>query len=42
MHNRLSIKRYSVSTGAYILVVVQKLRLQQVRTGIVPYEAYKR
>ena len=28
MHNRLSVRRYSVSTGAYILIVVQKLGLQ--------------
>ena len=40
MHNRLSIRRYSVSTGAYILIVVQELGLQQVRKGMVPYEAY--
>ena len=30
MHNRLSIRRYRVSTGAYILIVVQELGLQQV------------
>ena len=40
MHNRLSIRRYSVSTGAYILIVVQELGLQQVRKGVVPHEAY--
>ena len=28
MHNRLSIRRYSVSTGAYILIMVQELGLQ--------------
>jgi len=28
MHNRLSIRRYSVSTRAYILIVVQELGLQ--------------
>ena len=28
MHNRLSVRRYSVSTGAYILIVVQELGLQ--------------
>jgi len=33
MHNRLSIRRYSVSTGAYILIVVQELGLQQVKRG---------
>ena len=40
MHNRLSIRRYSVSTGAYILIVVQELGLQQVRKGMVPHKAY--
>jgi len=40
MHNRLSVRRYSVSTGAYILIVVQELGLQRVRKGIVPHEAY--
>ena len=33
MHNRLSIRRYSVSPGAYILFVLQELGLQQVRKG---------
>ena len=42
MHNRLSIRRYSVSTGAYILIVVQQLGLQQVRKGIVPHEVYNK
>ena len=28
MHNILSVRRYSVSTGAYILIVVQELGLQ--------------
>jgi len=28
MHNRLSVRRYTVSTGAYILIVVQELGLQ--------------
>jgi len=28
MHNRLSIRRYNVFTGAYILVVLQELELQ--------------
>ena len=40
MHNRLSVRRYSVSTGAYILIVVQELRLQRVRKGMVPHEVY--
>jgi len=40
MHNRLSVRRYSVSTGAYILIVVQELGLQRVRKGMVPHEAY--
>jgi len=40
MHNRLSVRRYSVSTGAYILIVVQELGLQQVRKGVVPHEVY--
>jgi len=40
MHNRLGIKRYSVSTGAYILVVLQELGLQQVRKGMVPHKVY--
>jgi len=40
MHNRLSIRRYNVSTGAYILIVVQELGLQQVRKGMVSHEAY--
>jgi len=40
MHNRLSIRRYSVSPGAYILVVLQELGLQQVRKRVVPHEAY--
>jgi len=40
MHNKLSIRRYSVSTGAYILIVVQDLGLQRVRKGMVPHEAY--
>ena len=40
MHNRLSVRRYSVSTGAYILIVVQELGLQQVRKGMVLHEAY--
>ena len=40
MHNRLSVRRYSVSTGAYILFVVQELGLQRVREGVVPHEAY--
>ena len=41
MHNRLSVRRYSVSTGAYILFVVWELGLQQVREGMVPHEAYR-
>jgi len=40
MHNRLSVRRYSASTGAYILIVVQELGLQRVRKGVVPHEAY--
>ena len=36
MHNRLSVRRYSVSTGAYILIVVQELGLQQVKRGWSP------
>ena len=40
MHNRLSVRRYSVSTGAYILFVVQELGLQRVREEVVPHEAY--
>ena len=40
MHNRLSVRRYSISTGAYILVVVQELGLQQVRKRMVLHEAY--
>ena len=40
MHNRLSIRRYSVSTGAYILIMVQELGLQQVGKGVVPHEVY--
>ena len=40
MHNRLSVRRYSVSTGAYILIVVQELGLQRVRKGMVPHEVY--
>ena len=40
MHNRLSVRRYSVSTGAYILIVVQELGLQRVRKGMVPHKAY--
>jgi len=40
MHNRLSIRRYNVSTRAYILIVVYELELQRVRKGIVPHEAY--
>jgi len=40
MHNRLSIRRYSVSTGAYILIVVQELGLQRVRKGMILYEVY--
>ena len=36
MYNRLSIRRYSVSTGAYILIVVQELGLQRVRKGWSP------
>jgi len=36
MHNRLSIRRYSVSTRAYILIVVQELGLQQVKRGWSP------
>jgi len=42
MHNRLSVRRYSVSTGAYILIVVQELGLQQVRKGMIPHEAYNK
>jgi len=42
MYNRLSIRRYSVSTGAYILVVLQELGLQQVGKGVVPHEAYNK
>ena len=41
MHNRLSVRRYSVSTGAYILFVVWELGLQRVREGMVPHEAYR-
>ena len=41
MHNRLSVRRYSVSTGAYILFVVRELGLQRVREGMVPHEAYR-
>ena len=33
MHNRLSIRRYSISTGAYILIVVQELGLQRLGKG---------
>ena len=33
-------KFVTVSTGAYILIVVQELGLQRVRKGIVPHEAY--
>jgi len=40
MHNRLSVRRYSVSTRAYILIVVQELGLQRVRKGMVLHEAY--
>jgi len=40
MYNRLSIRRYSVSTGAYILIVVQELELQRVRKGVVLHEVY--
>jgi len=40
MHNRLSIRRYSISTRAYILIVVQELGLQQVRKEMVPHEMY--
>ena len=40
MHNRLSIRRYSVSTGAYILIVVQELGLQRVKKGMVLHETY--
>ena len=41
MHNRLSVRRYNVSTGAYILFVVQELGLQRVREEMVPHEAYR-
>ena len=41
MHNRLSVRRYSVSTGAYILFVVRELGLQRVREETVPHEAYR-
>jgi len=40
MHNRLSVRRYSVPTRAYILIVVQELGLQQIRKGMVLHEAY--
>jgi len=40
MHNRLSVRKYSVSTGAYILIMVQELGLQQVRKRVVPHEVY--
>jgi len=36
MYNRLSVRRYSVSTGAYILIMVQELGLQQVKRGWSP------
>jgi len=36
MHNGLSVRRYSVSTGAYILIVVQELGLQRVKRGWSP------
>ena len=42
MHNRLSVRRYSVSTGAYILIVVQELGLERVRKGMVPHEVYNK
>ena len=40
MHNRLNVRRYSVSTGAYILIVVQELGLQRVRKGVVLHKVY--
>jgi len=40
MHNRLSVRRYNVCTGAYILVVLQELGLQRVGKGVVPHEVY--
>jgi len=33
MHNRLSVRRYSVSTGAYILVVLQYLGVATSKKG---------
>ena len=36
MYNRLSIRGYRVSTGAYIPIVVQELGLQRVKRGWSP------
>jgi len=40
MHNRLSIRRYSVSTGALYTSCATGMGLQQVRKGVVSYEVY--
>jgi len=42
MYNRLSVRRYSVSNGAYILIVVLELGLQQVKRRMVPHQVYNK